>query len=201
MNAIVLCFQLIAACGRSSTSQLSMSETAHPLEETSSSRGSKGDWNESILSPREAVAGMPRHLGGEVSVSPFMQKLPGRGLLIGSQTAPVGGDCKTGDGGIGRFRKLRDRLDDSACQVQHFQPGTGGRCGGREIDSANGNAPATPIPHLVAAGHQHLRAASGGHAPDAGRFAASYVQQKMAVAGLKTFEPSLARHLRSRAAP
>ena len=70
MNAIVLCFQLIAACGRSSTSQLSMSETAHPLEETSSSRGSKGDWNESILSPREAVAGMPHHLGGKC---PFLR--------------------------------------------------------------------------------------------------------------------------------
>src|ERR1019366_10495359 len=64
-------------------------------------------------------------------------------VLRHQQTAPVGGDCKTGDGGIGWFRKLRDRLDDSACQVQHFQAGTGGRGGGREKELAQTKPPHT----------------------------------------------------------
>src|ERR1017187_2083059 len=44
-------------------------------------------------------------------------------VLRHQQTAPVGGDSQTGDGSIGWFRKQRNRLDDSARQVQHFQPG------------------------------------------------------------------------------
>ena len=44
-------------------------------------------------------------------------------IVLRQQTAPVGGDSQTGDGSIGWFRKQRNRLDDSARQVQHFQPG------------------------------------------------------------------------------
>jgi hypothetical protein len=44
-----------------------------PLPLLPNSESSEEDGNESILSPREAVAWMPSHLEEEVSVSPFME--------------------------------------------------------------------------------------------------------------------------------
>jgi hypothetical protein len=48
-----------------------------PLPLLANREGSEEDRYQSILSPREAVAGMPCHLEKKVSVSPFMEKIPG----------------------------------------------------------------------------------------------------------------------------
>jgi hypothetical protein len=47
-----------------------------PLPPLANGEGSKEDRDQSILSPREAVAGMTGHLEEEVSVSPFMEQFP-----------------------------------------------------------------------------------------------------------------------------